>query len=280
MSRTPAGDRAAALGAASPIGRVRAALPLLAAVYVPAGLVLLAARLQPWVVPSSLVAPLRFAGRESWYEGLFTAVEVLLWASAAVAAGVAARRSRPGGRSRLLAGGAGVSVVLLLDDLFQLHKPVLPRHLGVPSAAVLLAEAGLVALLLVSQRRAIAASPRPAVLGVSVAFFALWVSVKALPGFGGTTVLQAGAKFAGVAGWAAFWLDTALDTARRAAPRGSRGTPREPARHPVRGGLPPWRSETTTQSSIDDPTADAEAGAGRQGDRHGRQHQRSTGGPR
>lgn len=201
-------------GGSPPPGRLRAALPLLAVVYVPTALVLVAARVQPWVVPSSLVAPLRFTGREGWYEGLFSAVGVLLWAAAGVVTVLAAVRSAPGARSRLLAGGAVVSGVLLLDDLFQLHKPVIPRHLGVPSAVVLLAEAMLVAALVVGLRRAIAETPRPAVLGVSLAFFALWASVKALPGFGGTTALEAGAKFAGVAGWAAYWVDTALATQR------------------------------------------------------------------
>ncbi len=198
--------------------RLRRAVPLLALVYVPTGLALSAARLQPWVVPSSLVAPLSLSGREAWYEGLFSAVEVGLWALTAVLTSAAALRARPGARARLLASAGGISVVFVLDDLFQLHKPVIPRELGVPSGAVLVAEAALVGCALVLQRRAVAATPRPAVLAVSVAFFALWVFVKAMPGFGGTVVLEAGAKFAGVAGWAAYWADVAVDRRPREDP--------------------------------------------------------------
>jgi len=181
-----------------------------------------------------------------------------LWAVAAASAGLGAARVRAGARARLLAGGAAVSVVLLLDDLFQLHKPVVPRELGVPSAVVLLSEAVLVAAFVISQRRAIGATPRPAVRAVSVAFFTLWVAVKALPGFGGTTVIEAGAKFAGVVGWAAYWVGTALDGAHRPA------LPRPPG--------------TATQSSIQVSTG-LEANATRQDGRHGRLHQRSPGGP-
>lgn len=274
-------------GGSPPPGRLRAALPLLAVVYVPTALVLGAARVQPWVVPSSLVAPLRFTGREGWYEGLFSAVGVLLWAAAGVATGLAAVRSAPGARSRLLAGGAVVSGVLLLDDLFQLHKPVIPRHLGVPSAVVLLAEALLVAALVVGSRRAIAETPRPAVLWASLAFFVLWASVKALPGFGSTIVIEAGAKFAGVAGWAAYWVDTALATNRDVGrdptsdPTEVPGSPEDGRKdRRARGFTSAVPSEVATQSSIPFPTPDAEAGARRQGGRHGRQHQRSPGGPR
>lgn len=224
---------------------VRRAAPLLLLVYVPTGLALLAARAQPWVVPSSLVAPLTLDGRHGWYEGLFTAVEVALWAVAAGAAATAAVRAWPGARARLLASAAVVSVVLLLDDLFQLHKPVVPRALGIPSAVVLAAEAALLGGMLLFQRRAVASTPRPAVLVVSLAFFALWITVKALPGFGGTTVLQAGAKFAGVAGWTAYWSDVALDTRRRCRRPRERGPATQssiPVRADGRAGLDERRS--------------------------------------
>ena len=53
--------------------------------------------------------------------------------------GVLARGDDPSSRPtrRLLAGAGLLTLLMLLDDLFQLHKPVVPDATGLPSPVVL-----------------------------------------------------------------------------------------------------------------------------------------------
>ena len=75
-----------------------------------------------------------FLSGEPWYTGVLSDLGVLGWAAATVTAlwggWVAGQTGRPTA-SRFLRAGALVSVILLADDLFQLHADLL-RFMGLP----------------------------------------------------------------------------------------------------------------------------------------------------
>ena len=124
-------------------------------------------------------------------------------------------------RARLLAGAAGLSALFLLDDTFQLHKPVVPDWTGLPSSAVLASYACLFIVWAWVCRHEIART-EVTILVVTLAFFALWYGCKVASPFAARTSIEISAKLCGVAGWALYVC--ARDDASLTVSRGTRLT--------------------------------------------------------
>lgn len=171
---------------------------------------------------STLIDP-HFSAEESLSHGSLWVLGLAgwVWSSLSCLIGVLVARGRAWlTRPRHLLAGAGMlTVVMFTDDLFQLHKPVIPEATGVPSALVLAVYAAAFVLWVVANRRAIADTNAPLLI-VAIAFFALWILTKAAPGIPGRIPLSSGAKLCGIAGWATYLTGTAVATTRasRAAP--------------------------------------------------------------
>jgi hypothetical protein len=196
---------------------IRPVIPALAAVYVPLLLVLAVARWGFDAHAGDVVEPLRFDLDAMFSHSLFTLLDVAGWTLAVVVALVGARRANDDGRTpraRLLAGAALLSALFLFDDVFQLHKPVVPDWVGVPAVAVLAAYACAVAVWLWSCRREIARTD-VAILVVTLVFFATWFGCKASSPFTARTSLEISAKLCGVAGWALYVVRTSSRDASR-----------------------------------------------------------------
>ena len=156
-------------------------LPALVAVYVPLLLVLALAR---WVFlahASDVIEPLTFDLAANFSHSLFTMLHVTGWTLALIVTLSGTRRATRDGHTPprvLLAGATLLSTLFLLDDLFQLHKPVVPDWAGVPSAAVLTAYA---APWPSGCGPAVARSRNTDVriLAVTLVFFAAWFACKA-----------------------------------------------------------------------------------------------------
>ncbi len=128
------------------------------------------------------------------------------------------------GRRRLLAGAGLLTLLMLADDLFQLHKPVVPDATGVPSAVVLGVYAAAFATWLWVNRAALVDTDL-GVLFVALVFFALWITTKAAPGLPARISVSSGAKLCGIAGWTAYLTRTAWQTAGSASSPSRRGDP-------------------------------------------------------
>jgi len=202
---------------------VRPALPVLVCIYVPLGVLLVAVKLAaPGEHASALIEP-EFSPAASltrgslWIAGLVGWV----WAVAACFIGVLATRKHAAlaASRRLLAGAGLLTVIMFVDDLFQVHDPVFPDATGLP-AVLLLAVYGIAAAAWAWSNRAALADTDLGVLAVAVVFFALWIAVKVGPGIPGKIPIASGAKLAGIAGWATYLTRTAWQAgrARRSAP--------------------------------------------------------------
>jgi hypothetical protein len=186
-------------------------------VYVPLGLLLLATKLDaPHRHASALIKP-EFHPSESLSRGSLWVVGLLgwSWSIAACLVGVLRSRGNPAWspKGRLLAGAGLLSLLMLADDLLQLHKPLFPEATGLPSAVLLCVYAVALAAWAWVNRSAIADSD-VGVLLVGLAFFALWIAVKVQP-VSEVASVAAGAKLCGIAGWAAYLTLTAWRTGRR-----------------------------------------------------------------
>lgn len=156
-----------------------------------------------------------------WYTGLVSNLGVLGWTTATsvgfVGAWIADVGDRPGAVS-MLRGGALLSAILLLDDLFQIHILVKPL-LGVPKAGVYAAYLLLTGWWAISQLQEIR---RTRALLLSAAGFAFFLSVVVdqtgtkLFGLADSTALLAedAAKFLGVLAWAQYFVLTSTDVVR------------------------------------------------------------------
>lgn len=150
----------------------------------------------------------------SAYVGALSNLGVLVFAVAAVAAGLAATVVR--GRERGMFGAAAaVSALMLLDDLFLLHDVVYPR-LGVPEAVVqaayLLAIAAIV-FLYRSEMGMVAVAGVVVTLGAWAASVGMDTFLNNHP-LNLDQLVEDGAKFVGIAVWAAVWAGLAHVTLR------------------------------------------------------------------
>lgn len=201
-------------GAASRLPLSVPALLLAAAMLLPFGM--------PWLAgavsaPVSLLTrdPVAVGNLPPW-TGLLSTLGLCAWAAAATVALFAGAWVRErGGATAVPAGwffGAGaLSVVLLLDDAFLAHEILLPVFVGIPEKAVY-AMYGLAALAwFVGGLRFLRGTPW-LLLGIAGLGFAASVVIDVVSGDNDpafTVLLEDGAKWIGIAAWAAYLSATA-----------------------------------------------------------------------
>ncbi len=162
-----------------------------------------------------LLAPVT-VGRLPWYTGLVSSLGVLAWAVAATAGFGASGLARMGGRpgaARFLAHAGIYSVVLGLDDLFELHVSVAPDLIGIPKAVVVGVLAGSLLPLLAVNRREVLRT-RTVVLGASLLALLIALVVDAVgQATSRALVVEEGFQFLGIVAWAVWLCLTAADIA-------------------------------------------------------------------
>lgn len=185
-----------------------------------AGLAVLAAAIGQDVVEHEelLLDPVTVGGLP-WYTGLVSQLGVVCWAIAATVAGcggfVASLVARRGAARFLISGGA-LGVLLLLDDLFQLHAVLLPRWLGIPKQAIV-AGYGVAAAAWIIANRAELLRTRLHLLAASALAFGTSVGADVVgTGHGTWLVVEDGGKLLGVLAWAGYFIATSADIVRSA----------------------------------------------------------------
>lgn len=228
-----------------PLGR-------LAAIWAIAAALLLGLFEQNAVPPEALLLDPSAYNRLPWYTGLVSNLGILGWTVAATAAATGARLGRLAGRdsaTRFLRAGAMLGILLLLDDLFQLHV-VVAQQLGIDKASFY-GLYGLLGLGWIVEHRAEALRTRWALLiasglvlgGSGVIDQVLATSATAL-------IMEDALKFLGILAWAQYFVLTTTDIARSIVDQ-------QAADRPVEPGSPPSPSPATSAVA-----AGATAGAG------------------
>jgi len=148
--------------------------------------------------------PVQIAGLPTRY-GILANVSLALWGAAigiALLGAAGAFRARRVREARWLASGAGLSLILLADDMLLLHDEVLESR-GVPERVTLLGLAAVVVVLAVWNRTALLQT-NLVLFGLTCGWFGIWaVSGGAL--FDGGAYLQDTAKLCGLCGWVAYF---------------------------------------------------------------------------
>lgn len=198
----------------------RSLLPVLT-LWVSAGLFVLALLIQQ-VVPFDQLAldGNRVAG-VPWYAGLLSYLGIIGWSVAAAAAGGGAWVSALGcrwGAERMLRGGAILTVLLLLDDVFQIHVLAGPT-IGVPKSTMMVVYAALTFWWLAANTQEIVRT-RTGVLAAALSALVLSVVADRIGTAGSrlqphaSLALEDGLKFLGIVAWAQYYLLTACDIVR------------------------------------------------------------------
>lgn len=238
MMQRPTGPtrRERRLQAAAGLGR--SLVPLIVAWVVAGSLVL--ALLAQRVVPFDqlVLDPNQIAG-VPWYVGLLSNLGMVGWSIAAAASGGGAWVSALGdrhGAKRMLRGGAILSILLLLDDLFQIHI-LASDVVGVSKPTVMVIYGGLSAWWVVANAGEILRT-RVAVFSAALVALSLSVVVDRVGAIdgrlseGASLVLEDGFKFLGIVAWAQYYLLTAADIVRSVV-ASAREAERRPAPSPV-----------------------------------------------
>lgn len=202
-----------------PVGRLRALMPTLYALYLPAfallgGIVLLRV---VYGIPMALFT--RDAAQitgSAPFIGALSNLGILLWCTAAAtalfAAALAGRRDGNGEAIGFLRAGAALTVLLLFDDLFLLHDVVFPDYLHVSQLLVYVAYALAAAGFLLRFRRHILARTDYPLLAIALAGFALSIGMDLVDEhilIPGTYILEDGFKFLGIVGWCGYFVRSA-----------------------------------------------------------------------
>lgn len=196
--------------------QVPSATPLLAAWVVAASALAMVAN-QRSVPVEQLFLDAAFLTGEPWYTGVLSDLGILGWTAATVAAlgggWVAAQTGRPTA-ARFLRAAAAVSVVLLADDLLQLHADLL-RFTGLPKSLRQLLIVLPAVVWLVRYAGEIART-RWVVLAGALGGFAVSLLTDALAHERSITglFLEDSAKLLGILAWAQYMILTSLDIAR------------------------------------------------------------------
>lgn len=147
------------------------------------------------------------------YEGLLSNLGVIVWASAfavALFTGLTTFRLLDSPVPRLLIGGAIVTFVLLVDDLFTLHDTLLPEYVGIPEtiATVLV---GLVPLAFLWVFRRVIPQTPWLMLAIGVAYLAVMTGIDFVENrtdIPGHHLWEEGAKFLGILHWCGYLVCT------------------------------------------------------------------------
>ncbi len=152
------------------------------------------------------------------YIGFVSNLGILFWcASAAIAlftSSLEKNKASISVESFLLYSGI-LSYILLLDDLFQLHEEVFPNNFNIPEIAVL-AVYGSFALLVFYRFRKIIPSTNFLILLICSGFFGISILVDVFhPDFPGESLVEDGAKFAGVVTWFRYYTSVSFDNLKK-----------------------------------------------------------------
>lgn len=159
------------------------------------------------VQPRQLLAdPAELTGA-AWYLGAVSTLNFLVWAGATalyLVVGLGGRHRAPALATALLA-LAGVSTMLMLDDVFLLHEIAYPWLLGLPEEVVFTIYALVTIAVLVAFRRALGDQPEVGILVVALLAFAGSIVLDVV---GGDLLVrrlgEEGLKLFGALGWALF----------------------------------------------------------------------------
>lgn len=111
-------------------------------IFVPVILLLAAARIQTYVPISHLTRDPLVVADAPFYLGIFSNFGILFWCAGGAIAlfSSVVCRARPGQQElgRFFLASGVLTLVLMFDDLFQLHEGFLPYHVGIPEDIVYL----------------------------------------------------------------------------------------------------------------------------------------------
>ena len=190
--------------------------PILLA-YLPPLALLLLSQLQSKVTAGELLRdPLAQTGSPP-YLGALSNLGILMWCGAACVClfswyVLARHRARPRDRSFLLA-TAGLTSLLMFDDLFQIHEHVAPRILAVSQKAVLTIYGGIALLYLLRYLPMIFRRDRPLLYSIGACFAtSLLVDLDLIElSQDSVNLIEDGAKFLGTSGWLVYCARRASD---------------------------------------------------------------------
>lgn len=144
--------------------------------------------------------------------GFLSSLGVLMWWTAAsvwLFSALLHRAAGDGPKLRFALASGALSMYLGLDDLFQFHERLAPRHLGVPERVVLTAIVLSAALYLVTFRRQILRA-QGSLLAVAFGFLAASVAFDSVLASwiwrlkGWTYLFEDGSKWVGIVFWCGF----------------------------------------------------------------------------
>lgn len=196
--------------------QLRPLIPL-AVVWCVALVMLLALIIQDVIPYRELLLDPSYASGAPWYTGLVSNLGILAWTTATVAAAAGAWVSWMGGRlgaAAMLRGGAILSTLLLLDDLFQFHS-VIPGRLGLPKSSFYLLYLVLTWWWVISERNELRRTKSKMLIAAGGAFAAsIIIDQVGLGSKDISLVLEDAAKFLGVLAWAMYFVITSRDITR------------------------------------------------------------------
>jgi hypothetical protein len=159
-----------------------------------------------------------------WYVGAVSHIGVLHWCAAAAVsmlAGLLLWQQRAGLRQiAFFASAAGISAVLMFDDLYMLHEAVGPQVFSVGEKVFLAIDAAMLGLFLLVFAREILRRDW-VILAGAFGFFGLSIVVDQLTGHDSDLAILAedGTKLVGAAMWLTFFTATAIRMLSPAQPR-------------------------------------------------------------
>ncbi len=193
--------------------------------------------------------------RLPWYTGMVSSLGVLGWTVAATAAATGARLSLLADRlaaARFLRAGALLSILLLLDDLFQLHV-VVSQALGQPKLGFYLAYALLGTAWVVEHRDEALRTRWPMMVAAGVVLAGSATVDQILPRSEAALVVEDALKFLGILAWAQYFVMTTSDIAASiVAIRRSDGPGHRTDGHGASGGPPQQAAAPPVAAAVAD----------------------------
>lgn len=146
------------------------------------------------------------------FTGAISFIGILCWSATAsiclFASGLENRRSAPD-RAGFLFAAAGLTGLLLVDDLFMLHDWIVPVYLGIPELLIYVTYA-LLALVYVIFYRQVILDHAAWLFAAAAGFFVLSVGTDlVIPDGPGIYVWEDGLKFLGIISWSLFHISAA-----------------------------------------------------------------------
>ena len=194
---------------------LRPLLPL--AVLWLAGSVLLYVLIRQEAIPHEqlLLDPNSYS-RLPWYSGMVSNLGILGWTTGAVSAAGGAWIAKLGGRAaaaEMFRGGSLLSVLLLLDDLFQLHV-VVTKALDVPKVAFYGVYIALGTWWGLANRAEVMRTRWQLLVAAGAALAGSAIADQLAPQTGNGLVVEDSLKFLGILAWAQFYVITNRDVSR------------------------------------------------------------------